>query len=83
MSVSGGRFCSQAIVCVGDPRPNGKASKFRYLLSQGENGAEEDDAGFEISAPPCPSRVRGVVRKSQVRGVHCRHSQEMPRGPDL
>jgi hypothetical protein len=36
------------IVRVGDPRPNGKASKFRYLLSQSENGAEEDDGGLEI-----------------------------------
>jgi len=25
----------------------GKAAEFRYLLSQSENGAEEDDAGFE------------------------------------
>jgi hypothetical protein len=36
------------IVRVGDARPNGKASKFRYLLSQGENGAEEDDGELEI-----------------------------------
>lgn len=35
------------IVRVGDQCPNGKASEFRYLLSQRENGAEEDD-GFEI-----------------------------------
>ena len=33
---------------AGDQRPGGKASEFRYLLSQSENGAEEDDAGFEI-----------------------------------
>src|SRR5262249_41813517 len=33
------------IVRVGDARPNGKASEFHYLLSQSENGAEEDDAG--------------------------------------
>jgi hypothetical protein len=36
------------IVRVGDARPNGRASRFRYLLSQGENGAEEDDGGLEI-----------------------------------
>jgi hypothetical protein len=36
------------IVRVGEARPKGKASKFRYLLSQGENGAEEDDGGLEI-----------------------------------
>jgi CHC2 zinc finger len=36
------------IVRVGDARPNGKASKFQYLLSQGENGAEEDDRELEI-----------------------------------
>jgi hypothetical protein len=36
------------IVRAGDARPNGKASKFRYLLSQSENGAEEDDVGLEI-----------------------------------
>jgi hypothetical protein len=36
------------IVRVGDARPNGRASKFRYLLSQGENGAEQDDGGLEI-----------------------------------
>jgi hypothetical protein len=36
------------IVRVGDARPNGKASKFRYLSSQGENGTEEDDGELEI-----------------------------------
>jgi hypothetical protein len=36
------------IVRIGDPRPNGKASEFRYLLSQTDNDAEEDDTGFEI-----------------------------------
>jgi CHC2 zinc finger len=36
------------VVRVGEARPNGKASKFRYLLSQSENGAEEDDGGLEI-----------------------------------
>ena len=36
------------IVRVGDQRPGGKASKFRYLLAQSENGAEEDDGGFEL-----------------------------------
>ena len=30
------------IVRVGDPRPGGKASQFRYLVSQSEDGAEED-----------------------------------------
>jgi hypothetical protein len=30
------------IVRVGDPRPGGKASQFRYLLSQSDNGAPED-----------------------------------------
>jgi hypothetical protein len=35
------------IVRVGDPRPNGKASEFRYLLSHGENG-EEEDTGLEL-----------------------------------
>jgi hypothetical protein len=29
------------VVRVGDPRPNGKATKFRYLLSQSENGEAE------------------------------------------
>jgi len=42
------RFGVIAIVRVGDAHPNGKASEFRYLLSQRENGAEEDDGGFEI-----------------------------------
>jgi hypothetical protein len=36
------------IVRVGEARPSGKASKFRYLLSQSENAAEEDDGGLEI-----------------------------------
>jgi len=36
------------IVRVGDACPNGKASQFRYLFSQGENGADEDDVGVEI-----------------------------------
>jgi hypothetical protein len=36
------------IVRIGDARPSGKASKFRYLLSQGENGTEDDDGGLEI-----------------------------------
>ena len=27
---------------------SGKAAEFRYLLSQSENGAEEDDAGFDL-----------------------------------
>jgi len=35
------------IVRIGDARPNGKASEFRYLLSQTEGG-EEEDAGFEL-----------------------------------
>jgi tetrahydromethanopterin S-methyltransferase subunit A len=33
---------------AGDARPNGRASRFQYLLSQAENGAEEDDGGLEI-----------------------------------
>jgi hypothetical protein len=36
------------IVRAGDARSNGKASKFRYLLSQSENGTEEDDGELEI-----------------------------------
>jgi hypothetical protein len=37
------------IVRVGDQRPNGRASEFRYLLSETQNGAEDDgDAGFEL-----------------------------------
>jgi hypothetical protein len=38
------------IVRVGDVRPAGKASKFRYLLSQRANGPEEEeeDGGLEI-----------------------------------
>jgi hypothetical protein len=35
-------------VRVGDPGPNGKASEFRYLLPQTENGADEDDEGFAL-----------------------------------
>jgi hypothetical protein len=35
------------VVRVGDPRPSGNASEFRYLLSQSESGAEED-ADIEI-----------------------------------
>ena len=35
------RFGVIKVVRVGDRRPSGKASTFRYLLSQGENGAEE------------------------------------------
>ena len=37
------RFGVIEILRVGDARPNGNASEFRYLLSQSENGAEEDD----------------------------------------
>jgi hypothetical protein len=33
---------------VGDSHPNGKATEFRYLLSQSKNGADEDDRGFEL-----------------------------------
>jgi hypothetical protein len=37
------------IVRVGDARPNGgKASEFRYLLSQTENVADEADRGFDL-----------------------------------
>ena len=35
------------IVRIGDVRPNGRASEFRYLLSETENRVEED-AGFEL-----------------------------------
>jgi len=33
---------------VGRTVPNGKAAEFRYLLSQSENGAAEDDGGFDL-----------------------------------
>jgi hypothetical protein len=37
------------IVCVGIARPSGgKASEFRYLLSEGENGTQDDDGRFEL-----------------------------------
>ena len=37
------------IVGKGKPGLNsGKASEFRYLLSQSENGAQDDDGGLEI-----------------------------------
>jgi hypothetical protein len=37
------------IVCAGNAYPGGKASEFRYLLSQTENGTEkEDEGGIEI-----------------------------------
>ena len=37
------------IVNKGEPNPNGgKASEFRYLLSQSETCADEDDQGFEL-----------------------------------
>jgi hypothetical protein len=36
------------IVHVGDQRRNEKASEFWYLLPQTENGAEEDDEGFDL-----------------------------------
>jgi hypothetical protein len=37
------------IVRVGDARPNcSKASEFRYLLSEGENGTRQDNAEFEL-----------------------------------
>jgi hypothetical protein len=36
------------IVRVGDQRPGGKASEFRYLLPQSDNGTDEGDGGFEI-----------------------------------
>jgi hypothetical protein len=37
------------IVCIGDRRPNGKASCFRYLLPQTENGAPQADNGCHAS----------------------------------
>ena len=40
------------IVNKGEPNPNGgKASEFRYLLSQSETCADEDDRGFDLYAP--------------------------------
>ena len=36
------------IVSKGDAGPNGtKAAEFHYLLPPNENGAQEDDVGFE------------------------------------
>jgi hypothetical protein len=37
------------IVRIGDARPNGKASKFRYLLAQTENGASQAETGSQAS----------------------------------
>jgi CHC2 zinc finger len=37
------------IVRIGDARPNGKASKFRYLLAQTENGASQAETGPQAS----------------------------------
>jgi hypothetical protein len=37
------------IVRVGDARPKGKASKFRYLLAQTENGAPQAENGHHAS----------------------------------
>jgi CHC2 zinc finger len=37
------------IVRIGDRRPNGKASKFRYLLSQTEDGAPQAEKGRHTS----------------------------------
>jgi hypothetical protein len=37
------------IVRIGDPRPNGRASRFRYLLSQTENGAPQSENGCDAS----------------------------------
>ena len=36
------------VIRVGDQCPNGKASEFRYLLSQTECAAEEANAGFDL-----------------------------------
>jgi hypothetical protein len=36
------------IVRPGEQIPSGFASEYRYLLPQGENGAEKDDGGFEL-----------------------------------
>ena len=36
------------VVRAGDQNPVGKASEFRYLLSQTKNCAENDDGGIEI-----------------------------------
>ena len=37
------------IVRIGDARPNGKASKFRYLLAQTENEASQAETGSQAS----------------------------------
>jgi hypothetical protein len=48
------------IVRIGDPGPNGRASRFRYLLPQTENGAPQADGGRasenqeEEHADDCP-----------------------------
>ena len=36
------------VVRAGDQNPVGKASEFRYLLSQTKNCAENDDGGIDI-----------------------------------
>jgi hypothetical protein len=36
------------LVRVGDQRPNGKASEFRYLLADANTVVEENDDGVEI-----------------------------------
>jgi hypothetical protein len=38
------------IIRIGDARPNGKASKFRYLLSQTANGEAVTDSMISANA---------------------------------
>ena len=44
-----GQFGMIKVIRVGDSGPNGKrASEFRYLLPQAENGVAQDDEGFVL-----------------------------------
>ena len=36
------------LIRVGDQRPNGKASEFRYLLADTENAVQDEERGVEI-----------------------------------
>jgi hypothetical protein len=42
------RFGVIKLVRVGDPRPNGKASEFRYLLADADRGLDEDELEVKI-----------------------------------
>jgi hypothetical protein len=59
------------IVRVGDQRPSGKASEFRYLRSQSENGAEGDDADRDNRAPRVKHSARHCTNAS--RRIRVRH----------